>query len=112
MDLALDFYRNRIAEANKLSSSTTKWGDMKLSDLEKEQAENKVNQVTNVPKIWKHQTHMYGDCQGMLVVMDTVELSMFIKKGAQLCKATMEQAEWAVPELKVTVEEMALHVMS
>ena len=51
---------------------------------------------------------MYGDCQGMLVLMDTVELTMSIEKGVRPCKTTMERAERVVPDLKVTVEEMAL----
>ena len=32
-DLALDFYRNRIKEANEQGSE--KWGDMKLTELER-----------------------------------------------------------------------------
>ena len=101
MDLALDFYRNRIIEANKLGSE--KWGDMKLTELEKEQANHKVSRVTDIPDVWKHQAWMYGDCRGMLVVMDTVELTMLTEKGVRPCKVTMERAERIVPDLKVTV---------
>ena len=45
-DLALDFFRNRIKEANELGSETKKWGDMKLTELEKEQGGHKIGKVT------------------------------------------------------------------
>jgi hypothetical protein len=93
MDLALDFYRNRINEANELGSETKKWGDMKLTELEKEQDGHKVSRVTDIPDVWKHQARMYGDCQGMLVVMGTVELAMLTEQGVQLCKVTLEHAK-------------------
>ena len=64
MDLALDFYRNRINEANELGSETKKWGDMKLTELEKDQDGHKVSRVTDIPDVSKHQARMYGDCQG------------------------------------------------
>ena len=108
MDLALDIFRNRIAKSNKLGTSPTKWGDMKLADLEKEQAGHKIVKITDVTEVWKHQARMYGDSQGMSVVLDTIELSMFLEKGMQPSKATMERAERVVPDIKVTVEELAL----
>ena len=76
MDLALDFFQNRIAESNKLGTSPTKWGDMKLADLEREQAGHKIVKITDVPEVWKHQARMCGDSQGISVVLDTIELSM------------------------------------
>ena len=108
MDLALDICRNRIAESNKLGTTPSKWGDMKPADLEKEQAGNKIHKITDVPEMWKHQARMYGDCQGMPVVMDTIELSMYVEKGVQPSRATIEWAERVVPDIKVTKEELAL----
>ena len=67
-DLALDFFRNRIKEANELGSE--KWGDMKLTELEKEQGGHKIGKVIDVPDVYQHQPRMYGDCKGMLVVLD------------------------------------------
>ena len=108
MDLALDIFRNRIAESNKLGTSPTKWGDMKPADLEKEQAGHKVAKITDVTEVWKHQAWMYGDCQGMSVVLDTIELSMFLEKGVQPSKATMERAERVMPDIKATKEGLVL----
>ena len=106
--LALDFFRNRIAESNKLGTSPTKWGDMKLADLEKEQAGHKIAKITDVTEVWKHQARMHKDSLGMSVVLDTNELSMFLEKGVQPSNATMERAGRVVPDIKVTVEELAL----
>ena len=105
-DLALDFYRHRIKEANEQGSE--KWGDMKLTELEKEQGGHKIGRVTDVPDVYQHQPRMYGDCKGMLVVLDTVELTMYNDHGVRPCKVTLERAERVVPDLKVTAEEMAL----
>ena len=107
-DLALDFYRNRIAESNKLGTAPAKWGEMKMSDLEKEQAGHRVVKITDVPEVWNHQARMYGDAQGMSVVLDTIELGLHLEKGVQPCKATMERAKRVVPDLKVTAEELVL----
>ena len=108
MDLALDIYRNRIAELNKLGTDANKWGDMKPADLEKEQGVHKLHKITDVPDMWQHQFRMYSDCKGMPVVQDTVELCMSIEKGVQPSCATIERAEWVLPDIKVTKEELAL----
>ena len=105
-DLALDFYRNRIKEANEHGSE--KWGEMKLTELEKEQGGHKIGKVIDVQDVYQHQARMYGDCKGMLVVLDTIELTMFNEHGVRPCKVTLERAERVVPDLKVTAEEMAL----
>ena len=108
MELALDIFRNRIAESNKLGTAPSKWGDMKPADLEKEQAGHKILKITDVTGVWKHQFRMYGGCQGMPVVQDTLELNMYIEKGVQPSRATIERAERVVPDIKVTKEGMAL----
>ena len=108
LDLALDIYRSRIAESNKLGTSPNKWGDMKPADLEKEQAGHKIVKITDVTEVWKHQARMYGDSQGMPVVLGMIELCMFLKKGVQPSKAMMERAERVVPDIKVAKEELAL----
>ena len=71
----------------------SKWGDMKPADLEKEQAGHKLHKITNMPDMWNHQFRMYGDCKGMPVVQDTIELGMSVEKGVQPSRATTERAE-------------------
>ena len=92
-DLALDFFRNRIKEANELGSETKKWGDMKLTELEKEQGGHKIGRVTDVPDVYQHQPRMYGDCKGMLMVLDTVKLTMYNNHRVHPCKVTLEHAK-------------------
>ena len=65
---------------------------MKPADLEKEQAGHKILKITDVTGVWKHQFRMYGGCQGMPVVQDTLELNMYIEKGVQPSRATIERA--------------------
>ena len=98
----MDFHRSRIAESNKLGTAPAKWGKMKMSDLEKEQAGHKVVKITNILEVWNHQARMHGDSQGMSVVLDTIELRLHLKKGVQPSKATMEHMKQVVPDLKVT----------
>ena len=90
MGTALDVFRLCIAEANMVGTDVTKWGDMKPSDLAKEQGEHKANKPTDVSDMWKHQDRMHGDCRGMSVVRDTIELAMNVEKleGVQPSRAS------------------------
>ena len=84
----MDVFQLRVAEANMHRTEVAKWGDMKPADLAKEQGEHKINKLTDVADMWKHQEIMYGDFKGMSVVRDTIELSMSVEKGVQPSRAT------------------------
>ena len=63
-------------------TEVAKWGDMKPADLAKEQGEHKINKLTDVPGMWRHQDRMYGDCKGMSVVYKcSLECTGLLYKG-------------------------------
>ena len=108
MGTALDVFRLQIAEANRVGTAVTKWGDMKAADLAKEQGEHTIKKLTDVPDVWNYQGRLYGDCEGMSIVRDTVQLVLSVEDGVQPSRAAIERGERAMPDTDVSERELKI----